>query len=532
MNKLLLESAKRYHSYGVFNRELDCLAYLYFEDPKEAYPLIVNFRDERTLDAQANIDTRTNMGLLKEAYRLTAREHFEDFCIYTEWDRQKKFYLPRQKSLSIVARELQRLADDELDLLCISMPPGVGKSGLAIMFITWLSGRNPSQGMLIGSHNTAFLRGVYDECIREIDGEEYHWHDVFHSQIVQTNALDMKIDIDTKQRFSTLQFSSVGSGNAGKVRAIQLLYCDDLIPGIEEAMSRERLDKKWQLYTDDLRQRKQGNCKELHIATRWSVHDVIGRLERMHGNNPRARFIAIPALDAEGKSNFDYGGDIGYTTEFYQDMQKTMDEVSFKALYMNEPIERKGVLFSAAELRRYFELPDEEPDAIISVVDSKDRGPDYCVMPVAYCYGDDLYIEEIMCDASNPDIIEQRLVDMLIKHDVQSSRFESNQAGGKLAKNVQDKVTEKGGITKIQTKYTTANKETRILVNSAWVKEHCLFKDESLYTREYRTAMNFLTGYSNGGKNTHDDVPDAFAQLTVFSQRMNVAVVKISKRFF
>ena len=111
------------------------------------------------------------------------------------------------------------------------------------------------------------------------------WHDVFPTvQVVKTNAQDMMIDLGTDKkrgkRFATLEFSSIGSGNAGKVRAENLLYCDDLVDGLESALSKERMDKLWNLYATDLRQRKIGDARELHIATRWSVHDVIGRLEQ------------------------------------------------------------------------------------------------------------------------------------------------------------------------------------------------------------------------------------------------------------
>ena len=165
------------------------------------------------------------------------------------------------------------------------------------------------------------------------------------------------------QRFETLEFTSIGTGNAGLYRASRLLYCDDLVSGIEVALSKERLDKLWETYTTDLRQRKIGDhCKELHIATRWSVHDVIGRLENDYGDSDRAKFIVIPALDENDESNFDYAYGVGFNTQFYRQQRDIMDDASWDALYMNEPIERQGVLFEAKELRRYFALPDKEPD--------------------------------------------------------------------------------------------------------------------------------------------------------------------------
>ena len=114
------------------------------------------------------------------------------------------------------------------------------------------------------------------------------------------------------------------------------------------------------------------------------------------------------------------------------------------------------------------------------------------------------------------------------------SRFESNSAGGKVAEKVQKEVKERGGITHITTKYTTANKETKIIVNSPWVKEHCLFKDNSVikHDKEYRKALNFLCGYTMAGKNRNDDIPDGMAMLAEFVQALEGNKAVVVKRPF
>ena len=475
--------------------------------------------------------------LYKNTLLYAAPVDFDSYCRYLEWNREpnKRFYLPRRKQLKVVVDALQELADGKLELLAISLPPGSGKTTIAIFFLTWLAGRNPDDPMLTGSHSNSFLRGVYDECLRIMDKDgEYLWHDVFPNiSVDRTNAADLAIDLGTPKRFATFQFTSVGSGNAGKVRAGQLLYCDDLVSGLEQALSKERLDKLWELYTVDLRQRKLNGCPELLIGTRWSLYDVIGRLESKYGDSDKAKFIVIPALDENGESNFNYSNGVGFTTEFYKDLKENMDEASWEALYMNRPIERYGTLYNSKELRRYFELPDEEPDAIISCVDTKDKGKDYCAMPVAYQYGNDFYIESIFCDNSTPEIVEARLVTELLKHNVHLTRFESNSAGGRIAQKVQKEVSERGGRTRITTRFTTGNKETKILANAPFVKEHFLFKDESaINDKEYKKAMNFLCTYTMAGKNKFDDVPDAFAQLSEFIQSLKGNKVQVFQRPF
>lgn len=478
------------------------------------------------------------LSLYYKTHLFDAPHFFDSFCIYIEKDRapEKQFYLPRRKQLKPCADALQDLEDGKLELLGISEPPGVGKTTLAEFFLAWTSGRNPFLPNLIGSHNNSFLGGMYGEMLRIFDPVgEYRWVDVFPGMsVIGTNAKDMMIGIGYDKaddmRFKTLEFSSIGSGNAGKVRAMNILYCDDLVDGIETAMSRDRLDKLWQTYYTDLRQRKVGTrAKELHIATRWSLHDVVGRLEREYEGDPFARFIRFPALDENDESNFDYPYGLGYTTEALHKQRDIMDEPSWRALYMNEPIEREGTLYDPSELRRYFDLPDKEPDSILAICDTKEQGADYCVCPVFYQYGNDFYMDAIICDSGKVEVVQDRVANLLVDRKVKQCRIESNRGGTLFAQNVQNRVKELGGMTSITTKWTQTNKETRIQTNSAMVKAHIFFKDESLYAinREYREAMNQLTTYSMMGKNKHDDVPDTLAMFVDWqmSDRANIATI-------
>lgn len=481
---------------------------------------------------------RQMMDIHKRILLAAAKWDFESFLLFAEWNRdpRKKFYQPRRKALHTVVEAMQDLADDKLDLLAVSLPPGTGKSTLAIFYLCWMAGKYPDDPILTGSHSNSWVRGAYDECLRILDPNgDYLWAEVFADTggVTNTNAKDCRIDLGKRKRFETLEFTSIGTGNAGLYRAATLLYCDDLVSGIEVALSEERLQKLWEVYTTDLRQRKIGyKCKELHIATRWSTRDIVGRLINEYEDSNRAKFIAVPALDDNDESNFDYAYGVGFSTKFYREQRDIMDEVSWKAIYMNQPIEREGLLYAKDELRRYFELPDGTPDAIISVCDTKDRGSDDCVMPIAYVYGQNYYIEEIVCDNSNPEIVDELLIDALIRHKVQMSCFESNSAGGRVAQTVQAGVKARGGITKVETKYTTSNKETKIIVNSPWVKENCLFKDDTVSDRNYKRAIDKLCSYTTAGRNKKDDVVDAFAQLALYAETFGQTRIAIIKRPF
>lgn len=477
---------------------------------------------------------------------MAAPYDFDSFCRYIEKDREpsKRFYEPRRKQLYPLALDLQRLEDNELELLAVSMPPGTGKSTLEIFFLCWTSGLHPELQCLMSSHNVEFLKGVYEECLRIMDADgEYRWADVFPTvKIVGENAKNMRIDLGKRKRFQTIELSSLGAGNAGKVRATNFLICDDLCQGIEQAMSPDQMQKLWQKYSTDLRQRKQGNrVKELHIQTRWSVNDVVGHLQDIYDGSDRVKFINVPALNEDGQSNFDYPFGLGYTTDMIHDLEASMDDASFKALYMGEPIEREGQLYSPEELRRYYALPEREPDAIIAVCDTKEQGSDYCAMPIAYKYGEDYYIDRWICDNGKPEVLEQRIVNILYELDVSTVRFESNRGGTLFADNVQKGLLEKGSHCHVTTKWNQTNKETRILVASSWVKAHCLFKAESEYSgkgeqgkldKEYRTAMTLTTSYTMSGKNKNDDTVDALADLENFAKTFGGSRIKIFKRTF
>ena len=467
---------------------------------------------------------------------------FDSFCIYLEKDRdpKKKFYMPRRKQLLPLTEALQDLEDGKLYLLGISMPPGVGKTTLAEFFLAWTCGKHPELCNLIGSHSYPFVDGMYSEMLRIFDPiGEYRWGDVFPGvNVVNKSARMRMIDLGggprSRKRFMTLEFGTLGASLAGRVRAQNLLYCDDLVDGIEAAMSRERMDKLWQQYYTDLRQRKIGDrCKELHIATRWSVHDVLGRLEEEYEDDEFARFITCPALNENDESNFDYPYGLGYTTVALHEQRDIMDDASWKALFMNQPIEREGQLYDPEELRRYSALPDAEPDAIVAVCDTKEQGGDYVVMPIAYQFGNDFYIEDFICDNGKVENIMQRVAQKLVDHKVKLCRIESNRGGTLFAEDVGKIVKELGGITHITTKWTQTNKETRIETSSPWVKSHCLFRFDAEYpTKEYRTAMNLLCSYSMAGKNKFDDVPDAMSMLVNFVTNAVSNRVEIIKRRF
>ena len=463
--------------------------------------------------------------LYNKALLFLAQEHkdFDSYLLYVEKNRdpEDRYYQPRRNKIYWLVQKMQRLIDDELDILSISMPPGTGKTTLGEFFISFVMGHYPNTPNLMSSHSGFMTRMFYDAVLNIITSNEYCWSDVFPDIVFEgNNAKEETINLGRWQPFKTLTCRPIRGSLTGVTRCEGFLYVDDLVSGIEEALSIDRLDKLYGEYTTDLKSRKKKKAKEIHIATRWSVHDVIGRLERMHEGNPRAEFIAVPDIDPQtGKSNFDYDYDVGFDEKYFHDMEMSMDDVSYRCLYKSDPIEREGILYHPTELQRYIGgLPDREPDSILAICDTKDTGTDYNFLGVFYQYGDRYYLEDLVFKNIDPGTLDELNSDMLVKHHVQQAQFESNKEGSRTANEVERLVKAKGGRCHITKKYTTQNKETKIIVNSSWVKEHVIFKDITEYEpkSDYGVMMSFLCSYTQLGKNKHDDAPDTLAMFAQF----------------
>lgn len=480
-----------------------------------------------------SFENKVEYDLIDKYYKPTLYEAqnkiVDSYFQYIERKREPKdrFYMPRRKQLVKIGLidALQGMIDDKYDILCVSLVPGAGKSTVEKFFHSGIAGWFPKDYSLFYSHSGDITRmyydGVYDIVTND---EEYAWHEIFPKlSVTNTNAKMEQFNIGKYKPFPSVQCTSVGSKNAGKVRASKFLLVDDMIGGIEEALNPVILDKLWNKYAVDARQRKTQDtdgkpCKEIHIATRWSVHDVIGRIQNMYEENPRVKVIAVPDVDpvtGESNFNYEYGG---FTKEFFADQQLLMDEISYRCLYKQEPIEREGLLFPDDKIRRYLNLPHGEPEIITGQCDTKGKGTDYFVLPVLQKYGDDYYCVDCVCDnTADYEAQYRNAAGVLVNNKVQECEFERNAGGDRVAMEVNKRVESVGWICNITDTPTETNKEARIFQCSNWILQHIIFKDPSLYkpNEPYGVMMSLLKQYSVSGKKQLDDVPDVFSNFAL-----------------
>ena len=503
------------------------------EEIRAGLKLAVDTRDFKTAEEFDN--------LLFRSLLFCAPHYFDAYLQAVEYGKplDKKFYLPRRHYLRRYVERYQEVLEGKLDFLSISMPKRCGKSQLGINFTNMLSGKFPDRSTLMEGTGDDLVQSFYKGCLEYIQQpNDYHFYDIFpESKLVQTNADTKVINLLHKSRFPTVMCRSIDARQVGLSEATNLLYLDDCVEGREEAKNRQRLDDKWEVISGDIIGRAIEGTPIVICGTRYSLYDPIGHLqEEMRKQGKRCKIIETPALDpVTDESNFEYirEGRKVFTTQYFRDQREMLSAEQFESEFQQQPFEAKGILFPEASLNRYFELPvDREPDSIIAVCDTADKGADYCSMPIAAVYGDEVYIVDVVFDDSPPEVTKPECAKALMDNLVVAGTFESNNAGTYFARDVQQILTDRKYVCNIRTKRTISNKQTRIEFASDNIIKHFYFKDPSLYARnsQYAMFMKQVTTYTRSGKVPHDDAPDSLSLLENELRGLVGAKVEVFKR--
>ena len=508
---------------GAYRDMLDVIYYGLEDEEDEARALNRVFRVDISYAMRMTNDT-AQMGELNRLHKrsllMDAKADLDAYLQYLEYEREpeKRFYLPRRRVLRPVVQHLQDLEDGKLDFLGVSLPPRVGKSTLCIMFMTWVMGKRPDIANVMSGHSDKLTDGFYREILSIMtDPTTYAWGEVFPEvKIADSSAKNETIDLDRKKRFPTMTCRSIGGTLTGAVEIGSggYLYVDDLIEDLEESLNPQRLQAKYDAYLNQLKDRKKDGAKELMVGTRWNVYDPLGRVQEQYEGNERYRFCVLPALNEDGESNFVYQHNLGFSTEYYQDMKDSIDDATWNAKYMGAPYVREGLLFPEDELQCYNGvLPEGDPDKI-AVCDVAWGGGDSLSMVFAYVYGTDVYIHDVIFNKGDKKITYPVVVGKTKQHIPYRVRFEANNGGDVYADHVDDLLRKDGVHLSIFSRRapTTQSKLGRIIQFSPDIKRF-FFISEKYRSKEYRAFMREVTTFTVTGKNPHDDAPDSLAML-------------------
>ena len=441
---------------------------------------------------------------LHEELRLQlASLDFWSFCL-----RYDQEFFRSRPFLQEVAEAFQQIEDGNLKSLSVSMPPRAGKSYITSLFCAWTLGRNPEQSVMRNTCTaTLYLKFAYD--VRAIIKT-----DTFRDVFPDVTLSDDKKNLQGWNLKQSKQVGYFGSGVGGTIigfGATKLGVTDDLYRGIEDAMS-DTINNKivtWKQSTHD--SRFESGCSRIDIGTRWSVQDIIG-LNIEQGAYDKS--IVVPALNEAGESFCE----AVMTTQEYDDKKKRTAPEIWSAEYMQEPVDIGGRLFNDLEFIEPEDLDrlkdQHQIEGAIAYIDVADQGKDYTAMAVLVLINKQCYLVDTIYSRENTDTTLPLCAGMLARWSVPYCRVESNSMGAMFSRHLQKLA--KG--TKVLQVHNTTNKETRILMQSAWLQNFVKY-----VKRQDRDAQLFIQGvlsYSKDGKNKNDDAPDCMAGLSIFAQSM------------
>lgn len=539
---------------SLFSRIINSCQLGNIADQQDVHDLLIGFRDEHGLADKANRDYC--MKISKYAHQMaqykageTGSTRFEDmywnymlfeapwvfesYLYYLERRRadNKKFYVPRQKTLKILVDDLQDLENREIDYLGISLPPRVGKSTLCIFFMSWIMGKRPNSHNAMSGHSGILADGFYGEVLNLIDTDEYTWKEIFPNVRIQKKSADKKeITLDRPDRFATLTCRGIDGSWTGTVDISSdgYLYVDDLVRDRMESLSPERLENRYQDYLNVLVDRKNDGSRELCVGTRWNIGDYLSRTENEYRLNPRYRFRKIPALNENDESNFDYDYGVGFSTEYYHKMRDRLDKPEWMAKFQQAPYVREGLLFPEDELKMFDGVIPEGGYKVVAACDPAFGGGDSASMPICLVHDNGKkYIIDWVHDKRTVKYTVPEICKKVRKYNITEIRFEKNNGGNLFMEDVKEALAEmeynhcrcyeKSAPVKL-------HKEEKIQAYSDWIKDNFIFlmpnrgitDGEALRRSEdYERAMFEVSMFTAEGKNSNDDAPDSLTQLAM-----------------
>ena len=491
---------------------------------------------------------QTTYEIIEKAYELFKIESphlFTSYMYYMEKNRpyEKRFYVPRRKTLCIPAQDMQDLEDDLLDTYGLSLPSRTGKSTLCIFFLTWVGLRKPMSHNAMGGHSGQLVKRFFRGLENLTESPEYTFSELFQyvnpkmKHVVEKKSSDpaeLTINLGKKDEFATFSCRSAEGTWTGSIDISSdgYLYVDDLVRDREHSLSASRMENTYQEYQNKMLDRMNDGAKKILVGTLWSVLDPLIREEHENVGNDRARFRRIPALNEKDESNFQYEFN-GFSSAYYLGYRERLDKAEWCAKYQQAPFVREGLTFPVEEMRTFDGNVPDEPCRTIAVIDPAFGSGDSLSMPICKDYGErQRYIVDWVHDRRTVAYTIPLVADKIEEHTITELKIEKNRGGDLFAEQLQQELNNRmirHCHIILENAPVKMSKEDKISGYSDFVKREFLFLSMKKWTEEdsylyhpsdqYRKAFDEMTIFSAEGKNSWDDAPDAITQLAMMFER-------------
>lgn len=177
--------------------------------------------------------------------------------------------------------------------------------------------------------------------------------------------------------------------------------------------------------------------------------------------------------------------------------------------------DKEGAIFQRTELN-YFTLENlnkQNIEAVVSFVDVADRGTDNLSMPIGVLIKDEIFIVDWYFTQENQDITAPEIGYKCQQWGIEHIAVEINGVGKGYFENLTSYI----GCQSYQISQQ-ANKHSRILQNSGFVRNYIRFRDDYEAGSHYDKAMRELYAYNRDDKKNrkgdlNDDAPDSITGL-------------------
>lgn len=257
-----------------------------------------------------------------------------------------------------LASELQEFYVDfkagKRPILLIQSPPQHGKSWSIMDFIAWISGRMPELRTIFSSYSDTLGQRCNLMVQRQMDTDKYA--KIFpgtrlpKSKTQGIRRQDHLEILGEDGKPTSGQFRNTTVAGACTGESLDLGVIDDPVKGRQEAKSLTVSESTWEWFTDDFGTRFSDHAGLIIIMTRWTTHDLIGRLiEKNKGKTDgRVRVVNFEAI-ATKDEEFRKEGEALFpklkSIEFLKGREEQMNPGSWQSLYQGNPTIEGGNLF-------------------------------------------------------------------------------------------------------------------------------------------------------------------------------------------
>lgn len=422
---------------------------------------------------------------------------------------------------------LDAFAKGRIRRLIVSVPPQHGKSvGATTLLPAYMLGLDPDMRIAIASYSGTLASKFNRRVQRIIESREYG--SIFPDTTIKRGTKPSGY-IRTSDEVEIIdhkgELISVGREGSLTGNRVDCFILDDLYKDAMEAQSPVVRENCWEWYTSVVRTRMHNNSRELIVFTRWHEEDLIGVLGRtepfreLHswsdidevGDNEWLvlNFEALkssPATEIDPRAE----GEALWPEQQSRELllsKRRLDPVRFEAMYQGHPSSKEGLLYGDG-FREYSMLP-RDVVARSNYTDTADTGDDY-LCSIDYVVDTDgvIYVTDVVYSCESMEHTERLVAAMLKREGIRLANIESNNGGRGFARSLQRLVP----ATKIEWFHQSANKEARILSNSATVL-HTVRMPEDWCVRWPEFYAHLTTYKRLFRANRHDDAADALTGI-------------------